>query len=179
MAAVAATGGKVNVRSIIPKHMESVSAKLEEMGMRIEEYDDYITIEKVKPLKHIQIKTLPYPGFPTDMHPQLSAALCCAEGTSTVTEGVWENRFRYVEELRKMGADIEVDGVSAKIKGVPNLVGSEVQAVDLRGGAAMIIAGLCAKGQTEITNIMTIERGYDDIVGKFTRLGADIKKAEY
>ncbi|MBR4295372.1 MAG: UDP-N-acetylglucosamine 1-carboxyvinyltransferase [Clostridia bacterium] len=179
MAAVAATGGKINVRGIIPKHMESVSAKLEEMGMRIEEHDDYITIEKVKPLKHIQIKTLPYPGFPTDMHPQLSAALCCAEGTSIVTEGVWENRFRYVEELRKMGADIEVDGVSAKIKGVPNLVGSEVQAVDLRGGAAMIIAGLCAKGQTEITNIMTIERGYDDIVGKFTRLGADIKKAEY
>lgn len=179
MAAVAATGGKVNVRGIIPKHMESVSAKLEEMGMRIEEHDDYITIEKVKPLKQIQIKTLPYPGFPTDMHPQLSAALCCAEGTSTVTEGVWENRFRYVEELRKMGADIEVDGVSAKIKGVPNLVGNEVQAVDLRGGAAMIIAGLCAKGQTEITNIMTIERGYDDIVSKFTRLGADIKKAEY
>ena len=178
MAAVAATGGKVNIKNIIPKHMESVSAKLEEMGMKIEEFDDSITIEKVKPLKKIQIKTLPYPGFPTDMHPQLTAVLCTAEGTSTVTEGVWENRFRYVDELRKMGAEIEVEGVSAKVNGVPMLTGAEVKAVDLRGGAAMIIAGLAAKGTTEITNIMSIERGYDDIVGKLTALGADIRKIE-
>ncbi|MBE6537920.1 MAG: UDP-N-acetylglucosamine 1-carboxyvinyltransferase [Ruminococcaceae bacterium] len=178
MAAVAATGGKVNIKNIIPKHMESVSAKLEEMGMKIEEFDDSITIEKVKPLKKIQIKTLPYPGFPTDMHPQLTAVLCTAEGMSTVTEGVWENRFRYVEELRKMGAEIEVEGVSARVNGVPTLRGAEVKAVDLRGGAAMIIAGLAAKGTTEITNIMSIERGYDDIVGKLTALGADIRKIE-
>ena len=178
MAAVAATGGKVNVKGIIPKHMESVSAKLEEMGACIIEHDDYITVEKNKPTKQIQIKTLPYPGFPTDMHPQFTAALCLAEGTSTVTEGVWENRFRYVDELLKMGADIKVDGISAKINGVKSLHGAEVKAVDLRGGAAMIIAGLAAKGETKITNIVSIERGYDDIIGKLTSLGADIKKIE-
>ena len=158
--------------------MESVSAKLKEMGMAIEELDDSIIIEKVKPLKKINIKTLPYPGFPTDMHPQLTAVLCCAEGESTVSEGVWENRFRYVEELQKMGADITVSGVSAKINGVPSLNGATVKAVDLRAGAAMIIAGLAAKGTTEITNIISIERGYDDIVGKLRSLGADIQKLD-
>ncbi|MBQ8208591.1 MAG: UDP-N-acetylglucosamine 1-carboxyvinyltransferase [Clostridia bacterium] len=178
MAAVSATGGKICVKNVIPKHMESVSAKLEEMGMAIEEHDDSITIEKVKPLKKINIKTLPYPGFPTDMHPQLTAVLCCAEGMSTVSEGVWENRFRYVEELQKMGADITVEGVSAKVNGVEQLKGAEVKAVDLRAGAAMIIAGLAAKGTTEITNIMSIERGYDDIVGKLKSLGADIQKID-
>ncbi len=178
MAAVSAAGGKICVKNVIPKHMESVSAKLEEMGMAIEELDDSIIIEKVKPLKQINIKTLPYPGFPTDMHPQLTAVLCCAEGESTVSEGVWENRFRYVEELQRMGADITVSGVSAKVRGVPKLKGASVKAVDLRAGAAMIIAGLAAEGNTEITNIMSIERGYDDIVGKLRRLGADITKFE-
>ena len=178
MAAAAATGGKINVRGIIPKHMESVSAKLEEMGVVIIEHDDYITVERNKPLRQIQIKTLPYPGFPTDMHPQFTAVLCTANGTSVVTEGVWENRFRYVEELAKMGADIRVDGVTAKIIGVPELHGAEVKAVDLRGGAAMIIAGLTATGETKITNIVSIERGYDDIIGKLTSLGANIRKIE-
>lgn len=178
MAAAAATGGKINVRGIIPKHMESVSAKLEEMGVGIIEHDDYITVERNKPLRQIQIKTLPYPGFPTDMHPQFTAVLCTANGTSVVTEGVWENRFRYVDELAKMGADIRVDGVTAKIIGVPELHGAEVKAVDLRGGAAMIIAGLTATGETKITNIVSIERGYDDIIGKLTSLGADIRKIE-
>ena len=178
MAAVSATGGKICVKNVIPKHMESVSAKLEEMGMVIEELDDSIIIEKVKPLKKINIKTLPYPGFPTDMHPQLTAALCFANGLSTVSEGVWDNRFRYVEELQKMGADITVEGVSAKINGVQRLKGADVKAVDLRAGAAMIIAGLAAEGRTEITNIMSIERGYDDIVGKLRMLGADIEKTD-
>lgn len=178
MAAVAATGGKINVRGIIPKHMECVSAKLEEMGIGIEEFDDYITVEKSGKAKPIQIKTLPYPGFPTDMHPQFTAALCIAGGTSSVSEGVWENRFRYVDELVKMGADITVSGVTAKINGVEKLRGTEVKAVDLRGGAAMIIAGLCAEGRTTVTNIMSIERGYDDIVGKLQKLGAHIEKCE-
>lgn len=178
MAAVAATGGKISVRGIIPKHMESISAKLEEMGMTLSEFDDYIVVEKVKPTKKIQIKTLPYPGFPTDMHPQFSAALCSAEGESIVSEGVWENRFRYVEELQKMGADITVDGSVAKIRGVDTLHGASVKAVDLRGGAAMIIAALGAKGQTEITNISSIERGYENIVEKLCALGADIKRED-
>ncbi len=175
MAAVAAAGGKINVKGIIPKHMESVSAKLAEMGMTVTEYDDSITIAKTKELKKIHIKTLPYPGFPTDMHPQLTAVLVCARGESKVSEGVWENRFRYVDELLKMGADIRVEGSSARIIGVGSLVGATVKAVDLRGGAAMIIAALAAKGETVITDIMSIERGYDDIVGKLTKLGADIR----
>ena len=175
MAAVAAAGGKINVKGIIPKHMESVSAKLEEMGMTVTEYDDSITIAKTKELKKIHIKTLPYPGFPTDMHPQLTAVLVCARGESKVSEGVWENRFRYVDELLKMGADIRVEGSSARIIGVGSLEGATVKAVDLRGGAAMIIAALAAKGETVITDIMSIERGYDDIVGKLTKLGASIR----
>lgn len=175
MAAVAAAGGKINIRGIIPKHMESVSAKLEEMGMTVTEYDDSITIAKTKELKKIHIKTLPYPGFPTDMHPQLTAVLVCARGESKVSEGVWENRFRYVDELLKMGADIRVEGSSARIIGVGSLEGATVKAVDLRGGAAMIIAALAAKGETVITDIMSIERGYDDIVGKLQKLGASIR----
>ena len=175
MAAVAAAGGKINVKGIIPKHMESVSAKLEEMGMTVTEYDDSITIAKTKELKKIHIKPLPYPGFPTDMHPQLTAVLVCARGESKVSEGVWENRFRYVDELLKMGADIRVEGSSARIIGVGSLEGATVKAVDLRGGAAMIIAALAAKGETVITDIMSIERGYDDIVGKLTKLGASIR----
>ena len=176
MAAVAAAGGKVNIKGIIPKHMESVTAKLKEMGVKTDEYDDYITVEKIKPNKKIAIKTLPYPGFPTDMHPQFTSVLCTAHGESTVSEGVWENRFRYVEELRKMGADITVNGSTAKIKGVDALHGATVKAVDLRAGAALIIAGLAAEGMTEITEIGSIERGYDNIVGKLCAIGADIKK---
>ncbi|MBR6708335.1 MAG: UDP-N-acetylglucosamine 1-carboxyvinyltransferase [Clostridia bacterium] len=176
MAAVAAAGGNVRITNVIPKHLEVISAKLVEMGADIEEYDDSITISSTGELRRANVKTLPYPGFPTDMHPQISAALCCANGASIVTEGIWENRFRYVDELRKMGADISVDGRTATIFGVERLTGAPVRAVDLRAGAAMIIAGLAAEGRTEISGIGSIERGYDDIVGKLTRLGANIKK---
>lgn len=176
MAAVAATGGKVRITNVIPKHLEIISAKLEEMGATIEEEDDSITISRTGGLRRANIKTLPYPGFPTDMHPQMSAVLCCAKGTSMVSEGIWENRFRYVEELHKMGADISVDGRTATIFGVERLSGAPVRAVDLRAGAAMIIAALAADGRTEISGIGSIERGYDDIVGKLKRLGANIKK---
>lgn len=175
MAAVAATGGKVRITNVIPKHLEIISAKLEEMGALIEEEDETITISSTGDLRRANIKTLPYPGFPTDMHPQMSAVLCCAKGTSIVSEGVWENRFRYVDELMKMGADISVDGRTATIQGVERLSGAPVRAVDLRAGAAMIIAGLAAEGRTEISGIGSIERGYDDIVGKLKALGANIK----
>ena len=176
MAAVAAAGGRVRINNVIPKHLEIISAKLEEMGAEIEEYDDSIIISRTEPLRRANIKTLPYPGFPTDMHPQMSAVLCCASGTSMVSEGIWENRFRYVDELLKMGADITVDGRTATIVGVDRLTGAPVRAVDLRAGAAMIIAALAADGRTEISGIGSIERGYDDIVGKLSRLGAQIKK---
>ncbi len=176
MAAVAATGGRVRITNVIPKHLEIISAKLEEMGATIEEDGDSITISRLGDLRRANIKTLPYPGFPTDMHPQMSAVLCCAKGTSIVSEGIWENRFRYVDELLKMGADITVDGRTATIQGVERLSGAPVRAVDLRAGAAMLIAGLAAEGRTEVTGIGSIERGYDDIVGKLTRLGATVKK---
>ncbi len=176
MAAVAATGGKVRITNVIPKHLEIISAKMEEMGAVIEEDDDSIVISRTGTLRRANIKTLPYPGFPTDMHPQMSAVLCCAQGTSIVSESIWENRFRYVDELLKMGADISVDGRTATIQGVDRLSGAPVRAVDLRAGAAMIIAGLAADGKTEIAGIGSIERGYDDIVGKLARLGANIKK---
>lgn len=176
MAAVAATGGRVRITNVIPKHLEIISAKLEEMGAVIEEEDEAITISREGELRRANIKTLPYPGFPTDMHPQMSAVLCIAKGTSMVSEGIWENRFRYVDELHKMGADITVDGRTATIVGVERLSGAPVRAVDLRAGAAMIIAGLAAEGKTEVSGIGSIERGYDDIVGKLTRLGASVKK---
>ncbi len=176
MAAVAATGGRVRISNVIPKHLEIISAKMEEMGAMIEEADDSIVISRTAPLRRANVKTLPYPGFPTDMHPQMSAVLCLAEGTSIVSESIWENRFRYVDELLKMGADISVEGRTATIQGVERLSGAPVRAVDLRAGAAMIIAGLAADGKTEISGIGSIERGYDDIVGKLAHLGANIKK---
>lgn len=176
MVAVAATGGRINVRNIIPKHMESVSAKLMEMGVKIEENDDFITVTADAPIRETNIKTLPYPGFPTDMHPQFAAALCFASGVSIISEGIWENRFRYTEELKKMGANINVEGRTATISKCEQMVGARVRAVDLRGGAAVIIAALGAKGVSEITGIELIERGYDDIVNKFKALGADIRK---
>lgn len=178
MVAAAAAGGRVNVHNVIPKHMETVTAKLLEMGANIEEHDDYITVSGNGTLKKANIKTYFYPGFPTDMHPQFSALLTIASGTSLVTEGVWENRFRYVDELAKMNANITVDGRTATIVGVPKLQGAPVRAVDLRAGAALIIAGLVAEGTTEITKVETIERGYDDIVSKLSGLGADIRMVE-
>ncbi len=178
MVAAAAAGGRVCVRGVIPKHMETVSAKLVEMGADVEEFEDYIVVARAGRLNRTNVKTYFYPGFPTDMHPQISALLATAEGTSLVTESVWENRFRYVDELIKMNANITVDGRTATIVGVPKLTGAPVKAVDLRAGAAMIIAGLSAEGVTEISKVESIERGYDDIVGKLASLGADIKMVE-
>ncbi|MCQ2354666.1 MAG: UDP-N-acetylglucosamine 1-carboxyvinyltransferase [Clostridia bacterium] len=178
MVAAAAAGGRVNVRNVIPKHMETVTAKLIEMGATVDEYDDYITVSRAGRLRHANIKTYFYPGFPTDMHPQFSALLSFAAGTSTVTEGVFENRFKYVDELTKMNANITCDGRTATIVGVPRLTGAPVKAVDLRAGAALVIAGLAAEGTTEITKVESIERGYDDIVGKLAGLGADIRMVE-
>ena len=179
MAAVAAAGGSVLVKNVIPKHMDCITAKLAEMGCEISEEDDNIRITRNGPTHKIQVKTMYYPGFPTDMQPQLAAALCLAEGTSVVTEGVWENRFRYSDELRRMGAKIQVDGKVAVIEGVKKLTGAPVRASDLRAGAALVIAGLAAEGTTEIEEIGYIERGYEDIVEKLRKLGADISRVSF
>ena len=179
MAAVAAAGGSVLVKNVIPKHMDCITAKLEEMGCEISEEDDNIRVTRNGAMRKIQVKTMYYPGFPTDMQPQLAAALCLAEGTSVVTEGVWENRFRYSDELRRMGAKIQVDGKVAVIEGVSKLTGAPVRASDLRAGAALVIAGLAAEGTTEIEEIGYIERGYEDIVEKLRRLGADISRVSF
>lgn len=179
MTAVAATGGDVEICNIIPRHMESVSAKLAEMGVTVIENDDSIRIVRDPdvPLRPCTIKTLPYPGFPTDMQPQFGALLCMASGAGTIKEGVWDNRFKYVDELKRMGASVEILGKTAVITGDPSkMFGAAVRAVDLRGGAAMIVAALAVEGITEIDNVRLIERGYDDIVGKFSALGANIKK---
>ena len=178
MVAAAATGGRVTVRGVIPKHMETVTAKLQEMGAGIDEDDDSITVSRSARLNRANIKTYFYPGFPTDMHPQFGALLATADGTSVITEGVFDNRFRYVDELAKMNAEIKVDGRTATVIGREKLMGAPVKAVDLRAGAALIIAGLAAEGTTEISGVETIERGYDDIVGKLRGLGADIRLAE-
>lgn len=176
MTAVAATGGEVNIRNVIPKHLEIISTKLTEMGVEVQAFDDYITVKSNGKLKSTNIQTLPYPGFPTDMHPQFSTLLAIAEGDGTVYETIWKNRFKYVAELEKMGASVIVNEPFAAFHGVEKLHGASVEAVDLRAGAAIVIAGLVADGTTEVTNIYTIERGYLDIVGKLKSLGADISK---
>ena len=178
MAAVAAAGGNVLIKNVIPKHLECITAKLVEMGVEIEEFDDAVRVRRYKPLERTNIKTLPYPGFPTDMQPQLTVALSLANGTSIVTEGVWSNRYRYVDELKRMGAKISVDGKVAIVEGVDHLMGAPIRACDLRAGAALVIAGLAAKGVTVVEDISHIERGYEEIVEKLTSLGADIKKIE-
>ena len=175
MAAVAAAGGAVKITNVIPKHLECISSKLREMDVEIEDGDDYVLVRRDGPLHQTNIKTKPYPGFPTDMQPQMTAVLCCAPGVSVVTEGVWNGgRFKYVAELKKMGASIEVDDQSAFVQGVDHLTGATVKACDLRAGAAMVVAGLAAEGVTKIEDVVYIERGYQDIVGKFRALGADI-----
>ena len=175
MTAAAVTGGEVVIKNVIPKHLESTTAKLLEMNVGVEEFDDYVVVTRDAPLSACNIKTLPYPGFPTDMQPQFGAALCFADGISHVLEGVWDNRFRYIDELRRMGASIDVNGKSAVIYGKPGaLTGGIVRAVDIRAGAAMIIAALGADGMTEIEGVDVIERGYFDIVGKLAAVGADI-----
>lgn len=176
MVAAAATGGRVCVKNIVPKHMESVSAKLREIGIPLEITDNSITVTGTQDFRGTEIRTNPYPGFPTDMHPQFSALLALAKGISTVSEGIFSTRFRYATELNKMGADIEIIESSAHINGVESLTGAEVKAHDLRAGAALVIAGLAANGVTTITNIECIERGYENLVEKLKRLGADIKK---
>ena len=178
MVAAAETSGDVLIKNVIPKHLESITAKLEEMGVQIEEFDEAIRVTRTGALNKCNVKTMPHPGFPTDMQPQIAVLLSIAKGTSIITEGVWDNRFRYVEELRRMGAQISVDSRLAVVEGVDHLVAAPVKAVDLRAGAAMVIAALCAQGTTQIEDIQYIERGYDAIVEKLRSLGADIRRIE-
>lgn len=177
MLAAAATHGDVTITNIIPTHMESLSAKLEEMGVGIEEYDEAIRVyTDGKRLKRTNIKTQPYPGFPTDLQPQFLTLLTTAEGTSLVTENVWDNRFKYVDELNRMGAHISVDGRVAAVEGCEHLTGSPVHATDLRAGAALVIAGLMAHGVTEIYNLKYIDRGYENFEAKLRSIGAQIAR---
>ena len=178
MVMAAATGGDILVKNIIPKHLESISQKLELVGCNITEYDEAVRVVSSGIIRKANIKTMPHPGFPTDMQPQITALLCMADGTSIVTESVWDHRFKYVDELRRMGADIVVDGKVAVIEGVESLKGAPVKATDLRAGAAMVIAGLMAEGVTEIEDVRHIERGYENILFKMSMLGARIKKME-
>ena len=166
------------VRGIIPKHMDCITAKLQEMGVEVEEQDDDLIVRRSGELRHANVKTLPYPGFPTDMQPQITTVLALASGTSTVTEGVWDSRYRYVGELTRMGAQIRVEGRTAIVEGVEKLTPANIQAYDLRAGAAMLIAALAADGVSEITNVQYIERGYEDIIGKLRALGARIDCVE-
>lgn len=176
MVAAAATGGRVHVHSVIPKHVESITAKLCEMGVEVTEYDDSVLVNSTGELRNVNIKTLPYPGFPTDMHPQFAPLLCLASGISCIQESIWENRFRYVEELRKMGATAILDSRTVTFVGSGKLTGAPVDAMDLRAGAALVIAGLAAEGRTEISGVEYINRGYDGIVRKLRLLGADIEE---
>ncbi len=176
MFAAAATRGDVLVRNVIPKHLEATTAKLEEIGCEVEEFDDAVRVMANRSLKRTHVKTLPYPGYPTDMQPQISVTLAMAQGTSIVTESIFENRFKYVDELSRMGANIKVQGNTAIIDGVRSLAGARVCASDLRAGAALVIAGLAAEGITIIDDIVYIQRGYEDFEVKLRSLGAEIEK---
>lgn len=176
MFAAAATKGDVTVKNVIPKHLEATSAKLIEVGCEVEEFDDAVRVVASKPMRHTQVTTLAYPGFPTDMQPQMSVLLGIAQGTSTVTESIFENRFRYVDELTRMGANIKVESNIAIINGIPGYMGARVSAPDLRAGAALVIAGLAAEGITVVDNIHYIERGYEQFEWKLGELGAQIEK---
>ncbi len=176
MFAAAATRGDITVKNVIPKHLEAISAKLLEIGCEIEELDDAVRVVASKPLPHTRVTTLPYPGFPTDMQPQMSAVLGIAEGTSTVTESIFENRFKYVDELTRMGASIKVESNIAIVTGTANYTGARVSAPDLRAGAALVIAGLSAEGITIVDDIYYIERGYENFDVKLALLGAQIEK---
>lgn len=179
MVAAAATGGDVTVTNIIPKHMESLSAKLVEAGAVVEEMDDSIRVIGGEKISGIKVKTMPYPGFPTDLQPQIVTLLCKAEGKSTVTEGVWASRFQYIGELKRMGAKIELTGNTAIITGSERLLGAQVNATDLRAGAGLVIAGLMGEGTTEIYNLQHIDRGYEKIESKLISLGANIRRVAY
>ena len=175
MFAAAVTKGDVTVKNVIPKHLESITAKLLEIGCEVEEADDCVRVVCSKPLLHTQVKTLPYPGFPTDMQPQITVALAMAKGTSIVTESIFENRFKYVDELTRMGANIKVEGNTAIIDGVDRYTGASISAPDLRAGAALVLAALTAEGVTTVDNIKYIERGYEDFHIKLHNLGANIE----
>ena len=176
MVAAAATRGDVLIKNVIPKHLEAISVKLMEIGATVEEFDDAIRVTSDHRLGHTQIKTLPYPGFPTDMQPQIATLLALSDGTSIVTESIFENRFKYVDELTRMGANIKVEGNTAIIDGVPGYTGASISAPDLRAGAALVIAALAAEGITTIDDIKYIERGYEDFHLKLASLGAQIDK---
>lgn len=176
MFAAAATKGDVLVRNVIPKHLEATTAKLEEIGCEVEEFDDSVRVTANKKLRRTHVKTLPYPGYPTDMQPQIAATLATASGTSIVTESIFENRFKYVDELSRMGANIKVEGNTAIIDGVKKLTGARVSASDLRAGAALVIAGLAAEGVTIVDDIAYIQRGYENFEVKLRGLGAEIEK---
>lgn len=176
MLAAAATKGDVTIKNVIPKHLEAISAKLLEVGCEVEEFDDAVRVVSSKPLRHTQVTTLPYPGFPTDMQPQMAVVLGISGGTSTVTESIFENRFRYVDELTRMGADIKVESNIAIISGMEKYTGARVNAPDLRAGAALVIAGLAADGITVVDDIYYIERGYEEFEKKLSSLGALIEK---
>ena len=176
MVAAAATKGDVLIKNVIPKHLESISTKLVECGVTVEEYDDAVRVSLDKRPGKCTVKTMPHPGFPTDMQPQMAVLLALADGTSIISESIWSNRFRYADQLNRMGADIKADGQLAVIQGVEQLKGAPVKADDLRAGAAMIIAGLAANGVTEVEDILHIDRGYENVVEKFRGIGADIKR---
>lgn len=176
MIAAAATRGDVTIKNVIPKHLESITKKLQKIGVNVECFDDSVRVWTEGPLVKTNIKTSPHPGFPTDMQPQIATLLTLASGTSIITESIWDQRFRYVDELRRMGADITVNGCVALIEGTGKLTGAPVKACDLRAGAALIIAGLAASGITEIEDIFHIERGYDSMDVKLRAIGADIQK---
>ena len=176
MFAAAATKGDVLIKNVIPKHLEAITAKLEEIGCEVEEFDDAVRVISSKKLRKTQVKTLPYPGYPTDMQPQIAVTLALAQGTSTVTESIFENRFKYADELTRMGAVIKVEGNTAIIDGVDGLTGARVSAPDLRAGAALVIAGLAAEGITIVDDIVYIQRGYEDFEGKLCSLGAEIER---
>ena len=176
MCAAAATGGDVIINNVIPRHLECITSKLRETGTIVEELENAVRVYRTKPLKPTKIKTQPYPGFPTDMQPQMGVLLCLAQGEGTITESIYDTRFKYCDELRRMGADITVTSAKAIFHGVSSLHGERVRACDLRAGAAVVIAGLCAEGLTSVEDIHYIERGYEDFVGKLTGLGAKIRR---
>ncbi|MBE6049395.1 MAG: UDP-N-acetylglucosamine 1-carboxyvinyltransferase [Clostridium sp.] len=178
MIAAAATRGDVTIKNVIPKHLESITAKLREMGAVVEEGDDSVRVTVTKELSGVNIKTTPYPGFPTDVQQPMSALLCTVVGRSLITESIWENRHKHIDELKKMGANIKVEGRVAILDGVEKLTGAVVKATDLRAGAAMVIAGLMAEGETQITSIEHIDRGYPHIEDKFQALGANIRRVQ-
>jgi UDP-N-acetylglucosamine 1-carboxyvinyltransferase len=179
MVAAAATRGDLLIKNVIPKHLEPITAKLRECGAMVEEFDDSIRVYATGRLHGCNVKTMPHPGFPTDMQPQFTVLLSLCEGISIVTDSVWDNRFRYVDQLTRMGAQIQIEGKAAIVQGSAALKGAPVKADDLRAGAAMIIAGLCAKGTTEIEDIIHIDRGYEDVVRKLSAVGANIARIDF